>query len=714
VASPQSDISGRRAHQTADQEREFLPRGNLPCLQASVVGRTDESAQVKDLLSASRLVTLTGVGGVGKTTLALNSAHNLLPNFVDGVWLVELAELRDGSLLTEAVAATLGVRDQAGRVLVDVLVDVLRPQEVLLVLDNCEHLIEEVAKLSKSLLAKCPRLRIIATSRELLAIDGEAVVSVAPLSCPVERDDISLGALKDYDAVELLTTRARAAVHGFALTEANALAVADICTRLEGLPLAIELAAARLRTMSAGQIAAELSDHYQLLSGRGRRGAPQRQQTLTGCIEWSYRLCSHIEQELWSQLSVFSASFDFDAAHQVCDLGGPIDELLDGLSGLVEKSILIRSEKDGMVRLRLLETLRDYGAARLTENAGLQQLLRRRHADYFQQIVVHTGEQWFSPSQGDLIRGLAPQMPNLRQALQYTLDQQPDQALHMAALMRPLWLYGGMLGEGRQWLDRALDASSPEPTRHRLEALTAVAHITALSGDLTGAQDYIAEGRQYLEHIEDSSTAGFFDFVDGFCGLVSGDIKRAHDCCQQALTRCDDFEARVESMLAIGWYAIIIGDLSQASTWIDKGLALTETRGDTVMRTHALISAALNRWQQGDVGRAEQAVREALRLAQSINDSWSGAQFLDISAWIAAGTDPRRAAVLMGAAYATSRASGASSLMAETLGPFHDQTQQHIRAELGIAEYDTAYAEGAALSFSQAANLALQQDNQRP
>ncbi|WP_169726759.1 protein kinase domain-containing protein, partial [Mycobacterium szulgai] len=280
----------------------------VPTLPAGVVGRHGELAQLRALLEQSRLVTLTGIGGVGKTTLATHAATELGTHFDDGVWLVELGDLHAGDLLAETVATALGLRDHSGRPMAEVLRQFLQPRHALLVLDTCEHLIDDAAKLVDTLLRECPALHVITTSREVLNIAGEAVLTLAPLTYPTAEDNLNLSSLTDYDAITLFVERARAAVPGFALTAHNAPAVARICTQLEGVPLAIELAAVRLRALSLDHIADDLARSYTLLN-RGRRGAPTRQQSLTCCIDWSYERCSHAEQQLWAQLSVFAGSF---------------------------------------------------------------------------------------------------------------------------------------------------------------------------------------------------------------------------------------------------------------------------------------------------------------------------------------------------------------------------------------------------------------------
>jgi predicted ATPase len=375
------------------------PIGNLPAELTTFVGRTTELSAVKHMLTSSRLVTLTGIGGVGKTRLALRAAAEVESTFPDGGWLVELGELHDGSVLADVVAEGLGLRDDPSRCLGDLLVEYLCARSLLLVLDNCEQVVDGTAKLAEALLRSCPSLRILATSRENLGIGGEAVLHVSPLAFPDADKEPTLGGLPGFDAIALFASRAAEAVPGFELTDQNKSTVAHICSRLEGLPLAIELAAARLRAISPDQMLDRLSDRYSLLT-RGSRGAPKRQQTLSWSVGWSYDLCTPDEQRLWTRLSVFARSFELQAAEDIC--GGDLapKDVLDLLSSLVDKSILIRTDSEGVVRYRMLETLREFGLDRI-EHGGELTELRRRHAEWYRQLINDAEADWMSPRQVD-------------------------------------------------------------------------------------------------------------------------------------------------------------------------------------------------------------------------------------------------------------------------------------------------------------------------
>lgn len=676
--------------------------GRLPAPLTSFVGRSAEVAQLGGLLSTFRLVTLTGVGGVGKTTLATHAARQLSARFADATWLVELADLRDDSLLTEVVAAAVGVRDQSAESLVDLLVDRLQGHESLLVLDNCEHLIEATADLVETLLRNCPQLRILATSREVLGVSGESVLPVAPLPCP-DVDYTTLTGLSGYDAVALFVERARAAVPNFVLTERNADAIARICSKLDGLPLALELAAARLRAMSLHQIADGLSDRYALLT-QGRRGSPPRQQTLAFCVQWSYELCSPAEQRLWAQLSVFAGSFDLVAAQYVCGEEIRAEELLDQLAALVDKSILIRLEDDDTVRFRLLETLRDYGKKAITDTAN-DQSLSRRHASWYHRLLGDTSSLWFGPDRLQWSRRLSLEMPNIREALRFTVADSPDSALQMTADMRRMWVSRGMYGEGRRWLNLALDAAPPEPTLERIRSVSTMVEIAFWQGDLPAIEMWVAEARRLLEAIDDPTTRSLIEIMDGLYALVCGEIERARGCAERALAAAtDDLEAQVTSRWVMGLVMAVSGDVEDALAWFEKGCELAEAADDYSLRSDAKLFVALGRWANGELESAQQLLQQSLQLALPVNDVWAVAQCLEIMAWVAQSShDARAAVVLMAAAVAASGAdSGTPVLVFSQMGQFHNECERRARVQLTAAEFEKAYSQGASLDFDPA------------
>jgi serine/threonine-protein kinase PknK len=694
---PTGSVASASASASASQS---TGGGRLPSTVASFVGRAAEVTQLQHLLSASRLVTLIGIGGVGKTTLACHTATELRQQFSDGVWWVELAELRQGALVTEVVAATLGVRDQIGRPLTDVLVDFLGSRDTLVVLDNCEHLIGDVANLAEVLLRDCPSLRVLATSREVLDIDGEAVLRLDPLSCPALEEDPTLGTLAGYAAVQLFVQRARAAAPGFALDANNATAIARSCARLEGLPLAIELAAARMRAMSAEQIAEELADRFALLS-HGRRGALGRRQSLSACVEWSYDLCTPAEQQLWRRLSVLAESFDLPTARGICGQDIPAGIFLDMLCSLVDKSILIRADHHGVVGYRLLETLRDYGKTRTTESERRE--LALRHAAWYHRLLASAEAEWFGPQQLHWVRRLRRDMPNVRAALQTSLTDSPPMAVAMTATLLRFWVHHAVVSEGCQWARRALDAISPEPSVHRIRALFTAAHLSLGHGDMTAAVSWTAEARKLLAIVDDPVTCGMIDFYDGYAALLTGRLDAAREYIERAIATTDDFEVQGYTTTVMSWLDLACGDARGALAWSQRCLALTEARGDWSMRARALDSSGAAHWQLGDPDSAEQALERGLKFALEIGDVYALTNGLEILAWITESRgQPRRAAILMAAAAEISRVNGAP-LACALIGGFHTECERRAREQIGAEEFQTAWSEGAAMKMSDVA-----------
>ncbi len=680
----------------------------LPAPLDALVGRDTELAELATLLAQSRLVTLTGIGGVGKTTLAIHAARAAVAEsggVWDGVWFVELADLRDGALITDVVAGTLGVRDHPGRALIDVLIDFLADRHALVVLDNCEHIIDDAAKLADTLLRACPRLHLLTTSREVLDINGEAVLPLPALAAPAATDEPTLNTLAGYAAVALFVERARTAAPGFTLTEHNRAAVARICSCLDGLPLAIEMAAARMRVLSAEQIADGLSDRYGLLSRR-RRGAPTRQQTLAACIDWSYDLCTPAEQRLWTRLSVFAGSFEMPAARDICGEDLHNLECTYLLSALVDKSILIRTEHHGTVRFRLLETVREYGRTRLTDTDD-HTALRRRHATWYHHLATDAATHWFSPHQLQLVQRLTIDMPNIREALNFSLTDSPTTAVDMTAALRPFWVFHTMLGEGGQWTRRALAATPPEAGMQRVRALFTAAHVAHIHGDLATAAGWFAELNELLQVIEAPVILGLLTYLEGYTALLTGDIGQARDRFQRALAATDDFEVQAECLQLMGILELVTGDANDALTWSEKGLALAEAQGDWVIRGVTLLSVGVAYWRLGQLQRAEQLLQKGLRLSLESNSTYVVPNQLEILAWVMESRQQSRAAVVLMAAAATLSVASGAPLIAAHLGPFHTDCEASARERLGPNEFQTAWDDGAAQTVEQAAAFAL-------
>ena len=697
-----------RSGQSEPAAAVVAPRrpGKLPLELTSFIGRRAELAEVTTLLSTSRLVTVTGIGGVGKTRLALRAAAEAGQDFPDGAWMVELGELRDPSLVIDVVAGGLGLRDESGRSLRDVLVEFLCSRRLLLVLDNCEQVVDEAAKVAEALLRACPELRILATGRECLGIGGEMVVRLSPLAVPDDDREPTLRGLPGYDAVALFAERAAAAVPGFALTEDNKVTVARICSRVDGLPLAIELAAARLRAMSPEQLLERLADRYTLLRG-GSRVAPTRQQTLAWSIDWSYELCTQAEQRLWERLSVFAGSFDLEAAEDICNDELAPDPMVDLVTSLVDKSILIRTESNGQVRFRLLDTLRDYGREKLTQTGGYLEL-RRRHLDWYRRLVADIAADWFSSRQVHWIERIEVERHNLREAWEFARTYSPRSLLAMAAGLHRYAVGRGFLSEMRHWLDRALTATPVEPSEDRIGALWGATLIAGLQGNVPAATARAAEAQALAEQMSDPTSQGLAAIADGFAALLGGDAHRALSQSEDALGATDDPIVRVPALMLQGWAFEFCGELGRALIWQEKALAICKSAGEVVFRSYALRSIGIGWWRNGKPDRAAQLLRECLQLSHLIDDPRIAAVCLEALAWIAgAENEPRRAVVLMASAEALGNRVGVSPAGLLDLAVFHEQCDRCARDALGAEAFAMAHRQGFAMDFDDAVAHAL-------
>ena len=685
--------------------------GGLPLELTSFVGRRKEVSELKSLLSAARLVTLTGVGGVGKTRLALRVASTVRKDFSDGVRLIELGEVHDASLTESVVASALGVRDQPARPVQDVLIDFLHARDLLLVLDNCEHVVEGVAELVDPLIQACPGLRILATSREPLGVIGERVRLLSPLTIPAPDMTPSLRTALRYDAVTLFAERAAVTVEGFEVTEDNAATLAQICTRLDGLPLAIELAAARLPAMSPDQILQRLTDRFALLT-RGSRGTPSRQRTLWWSVDWSYELCTPSEQQLWARLSVFAGTFGLDAAESICGDDQPAGALLDSLSSLVDKSILIREEQGSVVRLRLLETLREYGREKL-QQLGESLKLRRRHSDWYEQWALDAEGDWISSRQLEWLGRLEREQANLREALEFCArgDQAAaDAGLRMAAAMFHITSSQGMHGQERGWFDQLLAKHSGRPTAGRIKGLYAAAMCAAMAGDMQAANDHVEQVRALAGMIDDPVIAARIPLAEGMLALFSGDAARARASLETTLGMFnpdDDLTVHVGALHSLGLACDLLGDAAQAIHCYERVLEITAARGELIFRTYTLWTMAIAVWHQGEQVRATELLEQALRLASLTNNSLSIALCLEVLAWIEAEKRIfQRAAVLMGAAEKLAQFGGISVLFPDLLR-YREESERAARSVLGERAFGSASTRGRQMRFDAAVAYAL-------
>nr|AIU93532.1 hypothetical protein LRS1606.98 [Rhodococcus sp. NS1] len=677
----------------------------------SFVGRRAELREVRQMFAGSRLVTLTGIGGVGKTRLAIKVAQNLRRVFPDGVWAIELSELNDPALLTDVVAAGLGIRHQSARPLLDHLIDSLAPKTALLLLDNCEQIVDAVAQLVDRLLRTCPSVKIMATSREPLGIRGETVLRVPPLTVPERSDDVTRRKDDSGDAVKLFVERAAAVLPDFTFTSKNSATVEGICRRLDGLPLAIELAAARLPALSPDQILSRLSDRFALLT-RGNRDAPDRQQTLSLCIGWSYEMCTPAEQRVWKQLTVFAGGFDLESVERIIDAEDDTRDLLNVLTSLVDKSILIREEQGGTVRFRMLDTLRTFARRRDPDPKHLE-ALRRRHRDWYERVAVQADSEWFSRHQKHWIAYLTKEQPNLREALEFSIsdDAERNSALRMATALEPFWYSVGLLSEGRHWLNRALNRTDLRSSALVAKALSRNGRLTEGLEERQSASGLAEMAEAIAEQTTDAYTRAYCQLTLGAHSVYTGEFTRARAAL--AVTHAifaahGDTPAQVRALLMLGWAHALQSDASKALECYEQALAITEEHGESVSRSYVLWAAAYASWLQRDLVIAQSRLDEGLQLVHDRRDPMMAGICLEVLAWVVATAgDSNRSSVLMGAAHTQAKQSGSSTVLFTRLQIHHDTCVAAARQALGDARFEAAYRRGVELDLDAAVDFAF-------
>ena len=702
--------------------------GNLPLELTSFVGRRSELAEVRRLLTVSRLVTLTGFGGVGKTRLALRVAADVRRTWPDGVWFVDMTTVRvaelatrevaDTQLLVHVVAAALGVREQSAAPPLEALAEQLAGRHLLLVLDNCEHLAPACAVLTDTLLSRCPGLRVLATSRESLRITGETIFPVPALPVPEPDRSSDLADLTECDSVALFVARAAAVVAGFRLTEGDRQTVAEICQRLDGLPLAIELVATRVRVLSPDQILRRLTDRFTLLS-QGHRGAPERQQTLHACVEWSYELCSKLEQVLWARLSVFAGTFELEAIEGVCcgeDVAA--GDVLDLVASLVDRSVLLREDHDGDPRYRLLETLRAFGQEKLRSN-GDEATLRRRHRDWYEQLVAQIRAEWISDRQASLLARLDQEYANLRAAVAFCLTEpgEAQAALRVEVSLPVVYRWArGLFGEGRDWLDRAL-AQTDAPTPLRAHALVLAGELALAQGDPDTGKRLLAQGRELAQRLDDPPALARAMTMAGYSALSEGDLDASLKAFGAALGIRPDspepaLDLRLELLRGFLFAAGLAGDTERVHACQREILEITEPRGEGFERSKMMFMLGFAAFRQGDPGQAEHHVTESvrLRLTHGLDDRSDSALCLEMLAWSAAGQDqPERAATLLGAADSAWTAIGPSVQSSPLMISYHVECERQARAALGDKAFERDFRQGRSLEYADALAYAVRE-----
>lgn len=688
-----------------------MSRSNLPAELSSFVGRRNELARLRALIAQNRLVTLFGPGGVGKTRLALRAAAELSSEYAEGAWIVELAHVTDPTLVPDILGAALGIReeDAEGPTLVR-LVAHLRDREMLIVLDNCEHVDAAAAQLAAGLLRGCPRLRILATSRHRLVVEGECLLPVAPLTVPdSERNGGSVAGLMHYDAVRLFVDRAQASWEPFRMDAANQQAVSELVRRLDGVPLAIELASARVRSLSVQQILDRLSDRFGLLT-TGSATAVPRQRSLRALIDWSHDLLDEQEQLLWSRSSVFGGSFDLEALRAVvCDERLPASVLDERVAGLVAKSVLVpRPTAEGApARFSMLESLREYGESRLggPERDGFAQ----RHLEHYLDLAGRAAREMWGPSEVAWFQRLRADHDNLGLALERCATD-PDRAVDGMRIMARLlhyWVMVGRFCEGRRWLTRLLDYPG-DPGLERTAGMVVAGRLAVLQGDLGNARPLLEEA--LVRATETQSRTWRAHALHGLAIATAfwGEPQQAVALLDEARALHESGEDPFGVPLALVQLATVhasLEDLDTSLGFAEECIRRCEAAEEVYCAAMARWTQAWVAWRQGRPERAAGEARRVLALKEPFGDRLGMAMSMELVAWVLAEQGRHGdSARLLGAVEAALGSVGGR--LFRNLHGGHEACVDRLRVAMGQPALEEAWSAGALMAFEDAVAFA--------
>ena len=717
---------------------------NLPSQLTSFIGRRRERGEVRRLFGSSRIVTITGPGGAGKTRMGIQVASDLLGEQPDGAWLVELESLQDSALVPQTVARVLGVQEEPGRPLVDTLTASIARKRMLLLIDNCEHVAGSVASTAERLLRECPELRILTTSREPLGVRGELVWRVPMLSVP----DIRTAAVKTkdvvsrFESVRLFVDRAVAAQPSFQLTDKNAPVVAQICHRLDGIPLAIELAAVRVKALPVDKILSRLSDRFQLLTGGSRTALP-RQQTLRAAVDWSYELLAAKERALLNRVTVFAGGFTLEAAEGIVPNGEITDvEVLDLIGALVDKSLLVSEETEDGGRYRLLETIRDYGAEKLRES-GEDRAVAERHAGWFLDFLEAAASELRGPEQGFWLERIDQEHDNARHAFRaFVIRGEFRSALRAVSALWRFWYVRGYWEEGRRQMAVALALPGSErPSAERAKVLFASAMFARMRedfvsakklleeslslarelgepraiadalfglGNLANHQEDLVHAREYYEQalalwreVDDRPGIALSSHGLGVVAYAMGDPVAARSLYEEAIAiqrERGDARAEAAGLNGLGDVALYLGDLPAAIESQTRSLAIQRELGDKPGTGFSLKILGRAAIREGDLETARRLLDESLTIHLDVGDTGGVAEVLEAIAELsAAGGDAERALRLAGAA-----AAHRDVIHVPLSGPDREQLERSLApafARMGEDASKRAYAAGRALNL---------------
>jgi non-specific serine/threonine protein kinase len=598
------------------------PNTNLPTPLTSFIGREKEQAEIKHLIAKNRLVTLAGAGGIGKTRLSIQIASTLLNDFPDGTWLVELAPLSDPALVPQVIITTLDLSEQMGRPALRLLTDFFRAKRALLILDNCEHLVAACAQLSNDLLTQCPNLWILATSREPLNVGGEFVWQLPTLSLP-EKDKLSLtNLLLAFESIRLFVERAMTVRSDFVLTEQNAITIAQICQHLDGIPLAIELAAARMRSMTAEEIAVHLDDRFNLLN-QGSRAAKPHHQTLRAAIDWSYDLLTEKERILFRRLSAFAGGWTLEAAESICDQESlERGDIFAILSHLVDKSLVNVEINNDTSRFQMLETIREYARKKLFESDE-NEIIHRSHLDFFTHWMEQVEPKLHGPEQIHWLDQIETEYNNLRVAMQWAINNDVETGLQLAGSLGWFWFVRGYPSEGIEWLNALIAYHTP-----RTEAQVAVLGRKAMLSSLTGDFESVVKLTETV--LKSEGVGNPRDIAWALRGKAifaawSGEnTQLAITWAEQAIALSqsvgDEWHYGMSLFTLGDAYLHGAKDYAIAEQVHENGLKVLRRIGDKFGIAHVLLSLGFNYLRQGNYARAAELEAETLGLLRELGD----------------------------------------------------------------------------------------------
>jgi len=727
---------------------DYYPN-NLPVQLTTFIGREKEIGEVSRHLMEARLVTLIGPGGTGKTRLAQQAAARVLELFPDGVWLVQLAPLADSTLLPQTVASVLGVREEPDRLISETLANYLRSKELLLIMDNCEHLVQACAELAAMLLSSCPNLHILVTSREALGVAGEVFFLVPPMSLPQGAVAVGEKELAQYEAVQLFMERAETSLPGFRLTEQNAPAVLQVCRQLDGIPLAIELAAARLKLLQVEQIATRLDDRFRLLTGGSRTALP-RHQTLRAMIDWSYDLLSKSERVLLERLTIFAGGWTLEAAEAICS-GAVVsgDDILDLLFQLINKSLVIADREQGMeTRYHMLETIRQYGREELIESGEIEQM-RAKHLDYFLALAEKAEPELRGPVPAQWYEMLEREHDNLRTALEWSKLAHKQAGLQLAGTLMQFWVVRGYFSEGRRHLAELL--RSKERSYAQAKALGAAAQLAYRQSDYPAARSLYDEFLTLSHELDAQDLAAWALIGLANVATEEGDYESAPAIFEEALTtyrELGDPAGTAQALMNLGWAAMRPGDYVLAEERLLEALSLFRECKDITYVATVLSGLGEVALRQGDLDRAKELLEESLAIKREIGDKWGIGVSLGTLGWIALRqADYGLATAILGESLQVrheigdkggmawclerlaqvalengqpeqaTRIFGAAAALRASIGsvidpvdqPAYERQLSDLGDELGLTVYTAAWDEGQAMTLEQAVAYVLAQ-----